>query len=183
MHHRSAQETSTKPRRGRRTALLGLIPLRQQTWRRLEARGVSFRSSARCLPSLSEMSRKKAPVFSLCRCVAAASIAGALLLSLERNARASRVRTDRPSPRRSTTAPSSQRTSEGRVVEVRRSSRELTVRTSRGATERVVIPPQAAIRAPHGSSTLSGIRAGMALHVEGQADEQGRIVARGLVAH
>lgn len=123
----------------------------------------------------------KERLFSLRRCILAASIAGALVLSLERNARARQAHTDRPAPRRSTTMPSRPRTSEGRVVEVRRTSRELTVQTPRGAIEHVVIPTRAVIRASSGSA-LSGIRAGMALRAEGQADERGRIIARELVA-
>jgi hypothetical protein len=124
----------------------------------------------------------KARPFSLRRCVLAASIAGALLLSLERNALARQSHPGPPAPRRSTTMPSRSRTSEGRVVEVRRTSRELTVQTARGAIEHVVIPTRAEIRAPNGSSALSGIRAGMALRAEGQTDERGRIIARELVA-
>jgi hypothetical protein len=183
MHDRSARKTHEAFDRTKEPLVLGQILIRRLPYSGWKRASCNFRSPARCLPPFRNMNRTTARVFPLQRCVAAVSIAGALLLSLDRNARASRIRTNAPSARRSTAAPSSPRTSEGRVVEVRRTSRELTVQTPRGAIEHVVIPTDTAIRAPNGSSALSGIRAGMALRAEGQADERGRIIARELVAH
>ena len=74
-------------------------------------------------------------------------------------------------------------TLEGRVVEVRRMSREVTIQTSRGTLEQVKIPREAAIRAPHGERGLSGIRQGMTVHVEGGARGEGRLVAHRVSAH
>ena len=70
----------------------------------------------------------------------------------------------------------------GRVVEVRRLSREVTVRTAQGTLQRVVIPREASVRAPHGERGLSGIRSGTVVRVIDGADSQGRLVAHKIVA-
>jgi hypothetical protein len=72
------------------------------------------------------------------------------------------------------------RTVDGRVVEVRRSSRELTVRTPMGTIEHVVVP--AAVHGPHGNSVLGEIRAGMSVHAEGEMNRE-RVIARTIAAH
>jgi hypothetical protein len=77
----------------------------------------------------------------------------------------------------------SQRASEGRVVEVRRMTGEITLQTSRGIREHVVVPRTAVIQAPEGGSALSRIHAGMAIHVDGKLDSSGRLVAKKLSAH
>ena len=66
-------------------------------------------------------------------------------------------------------------------MEVWRMSREVTIQTSRGTLERVQIPREAAIQVPHGERGLSGIRRGMAVHVDGAGSQ--RLVARKVVAH
>jgi hypothetical protein len=73
--------------------------------------------------------------------------------------------------------------SEGRVIEVRRMTREITLQTSRGTREHIVVPKTAAIRTPKGGSALSRIHAGMAIHVDGKPDSSGRVVAKKLSAH
>jgi len=72
-------------------------------------------------------------------------------------------------------------TLEGRVVEVWRLSREVTIQTSKGTLEHVKIPREAAIQAPHGERGLSGIRRGMAVRVDGAGSQ--RPVAHKIVAH
>ena len=67
-------------------------------------------------------------------------------------------------------------------MEVRRISREVTIRTRQGTLEHVVIPREAAVTAPHGERGLSGIRRGMAVRVVGGAGSQ-RLVAHNVVAH
>jgi hypothetical protein len=71
-------------------------------------------------------------------------------------------------------------TVDGRVVEVRRSSRELTVRTPGGTIEHVVVP--AAVHEPAGNSVLGEIRAGMSVHAEGEMNHE-RVIARTISAH
>ena len=68
---------------------------------------------------------------------------------------------------------------DGRVIEVRRASRELTVRTSGGTIEHVVVP--AAVRGPRGTSELGDIRAGMSVRAEGEMDHE-RLIARTISA-
>ena len=70
----------------------------------------------------------------------------------------------------------------GQVVEVRRLSREVTVRTAQGTLQRVVIPREASVSAPHGESGLSGIRSGMVVRLVEGTDSHGRLVAHTVVA-
>jgi len=70
----------------------------------------------------------------------------------------------------------------GRVVEVWRLSREVTVRTDQGTLQRVVIQPETAVKGPHGERGLDGIRSGMVVRVVDGADSHGRLVARAVVA-
>jgi len=72
-------------------------------------------------------------------------------------------------------------TAEGRVIEVRRMSQELTMRTSHGTIEHVMVPP--ALHGPHGNPALSEIRAGMLVHAEGELDSRERLIARSISAH
>ena len=113
--------------------------------------------------------------------VSVASVAGVLILSLG-DVAARDLRSAPPAPRTHVAAPGALRASEGRVVEVRRASREIAVRTARGGIERIVIPPGTTIRTPHGGTGLSGIRAGMVVHAEVEADPRARLVARKLSA-
>lgn len=76
----------------------------------------------------------------------------------------------------------SMRSTAGRLVEVKRLSREVTVRTASGMTERIVIPRKAEIHGPHGAAGLSRIQSGMAVRVEGTPDSRGRLVAREVFA-
>ena len=85
-------------------------------------------------------------------------------------------------PVRSVARPAPSRAIDGRVVEVRRASRELTVRTSRGEIEHVVVTATSAIHAPHGTTALSGIHAGMPVHAEVEVDSHRRLVARTISA-
>ena len=73
-------------------------------------------------------------------------------------------------------------TVEGRVMEVRRISRQVTVRTRQGTLERVTIPREAAVKAPHGERGLSGIRRGMTVRIAHGVGSQG-LVAHQVVAH
>jgi hypothetical protein len=75
------------------------------------------------------------------------------------------------------------RASEGRVIEMRRMTGEITLQTPRGTIERIVVPKTAVIQAPDGGSALSRIHAGMAIHVDGKLDSSGRLVAKNLSAH
>ena len=72
-------------------------------------------------------------------------------------------------------------TVEGKVVEVRRISRDVTLQTQHGTLQHVTIPHQASIMAPHGERGLSGIRGGMTVRVFGGVSSQ-RIVAQKVVA-
>jgi len=69
-------------------------------------------------------------------------------------------------------------TAEGRVIEVRRASQELTVRTSYGTVQHVVVPT--VLHGPHGNPALNEIRAGMSVHAEGEMDPRERLVARSI---
>jgi hypothetical protein len=91
-------------------------------------------------------------------------------------------RTAPGSPLRFVAPAAPNRVSEGRVVEVRRASRELVVQTPRGATERIVVPRATVIHAPHAGAGLSAIHAGMVVHAEGPADSGRRLVARTISA-
>ena len=117
------------------------------------------------------------------RWILAASIAAALTPPLRGPARANDLRPARPTTGAAYAAPRRLWATEGRVLDVRRMSREITVRTPQGAVERIVIPQHAEIRAPQGGSGLSSIRRGMGLRVEGEADPRGRLVAQKIVAH
>jgi hypothetical protein len=68
-------------------------------------------------------------------------------------------------------------TVEGKVVEVRRASRDLTVRTAQGEQQHVRVLPPAA-----GAQGLDGIRAGMRIRVVGRRDPTG-VLAREIVVH
>jgi len=61
--------------------------------------------------------------------------------------------------------PAKVHTVEGQVVEVRRMSRDVTIRTRQGMLQEVVIPRGAVIMAPHGERGLSGIRGGMTVRI------------------
>jgi hypothetical protein len=114
--------------------------------------------------------------------VGIASLASILLLAIGERAQARDVQLGQSRARPPLVVPHQLRASEGRVVEVRRGSREIAVRTARGEIERIVIPMEAAIRAPHGATALGGIHTGMSVHAEGEADRHGRLVARKLSA-
>jgi hypothetical protein len=113
--------------------------------------------------------------------VSVASVAGVLTFSLG-DVAARDLRSARLTTRTHVATPGRFRASEGRVVEVRRASREIAIRTARGGIERIVIPTETTIRTPHGGTGLSGIRAGMVVHAEVEADPRERLVARKLSA-
>jgi hypothetical protein len=60
---------------------------------------------------------------------------------------------------------------------------EITLQTSQGTREHIVVPRTAVIHTPDGGSALSRVHAGMAIQVDGKADSSGRLVAKKLSAH
>lgn len=72
-------------------------------------------------------------------------------------------------------------TIEGKVVEVRRMSRDVTVRTREGTLRHILVPRDAVVVAPHGERGLSGIRRGMAVRVVDGMGSQ-KVIARTMIA-
>lgn len=125
----------------------------------------------------------KGVVYPLSRSVLVAWLVGTLtLLVVAPRAQAGHPAGPRGSAKRGAiVAPKQPRAIEGRVMEVRRISRQLTVRTRQGTLEHVTIPREAAVTAPHGERGLSGIRRGMTVRIAHRPGSQG-LVAHQVVA-
>ena len=74
-------------------------------------------------------------------------------------------------------SPERSRLIEGRIVEVRRLTREITVRTGQGTIRRITIRPGTRIRAP-GTSSFDAVRSGAVIHLVVVEAPHGKFVAR-----
>ncbi len=66
---------------------------------------------------------------------------------------------------------------DGRVLAVRRLSREITMRTAQGGVYRIALVPGAAIHAPRGAR-LDAVRSGIAIHIDAFTGRNGALLAR-----
>ncbi|MFI5395842.1 MAG: hypothetical protein ACHQ9S_09945 [Candidatus Binatia bacterium] len=71
---------------------------------------------------------------------------------------------------------------EGRIVAVRRLSREVTMRTPEGAVRHVTIPREAKVQA-RGAAGLNAVHTGGVVRLDAVADRNGKLLARSVAVH